>query len=184
MAHSIKREQYTFRGRRVTLDTAQLSTDCYETMLLYPNGGEIASATAKTAYEALQQYARIRAAHLPDSERPAPAPLCGKYARLRDDLKKALAAGRAAEDADPEDGGTCNRDSAALSLPRWTASKVKQAAKEAGTGCFIWTFFGSHCFVIDPKTCGQGNARSRNTEAMIAALQSMGYDAHGYYQMD
>ena len=187
MTTSIKHEDYTLRGRRVTLDTAELSPGVYETMLFRSSSGlEIDSATATTEVEALEQYARIRAAYLPDEERltPAPIPLTGKYAQLRDDLKKALETGRAAEDADPEDDGTCNFDSAALYLPRWPAAKVEQAAKEAGTGCFIWTIFSSRRFVFTPNTRSQANARSRNAEAMTAALRSMGYDAMDYCQMD
>ena len=187
MINTVKHEEYTYNRRRVILDTAEIFPGVYETMLLRSsNGEEIASMTATTEAEALAQFAEIRLTHRPDSERKAkaPAPLTGKYAKLRDDLKKALAAGRAVEDANPEDGGTCNFDSSALSLPRWTAEKVKQAAKEAGTGCFVWNCYGSKQFVFGPDTRAQGNARSRNAEAMTAALRSMGYDAMDYCQMD
>lgn len=185
MLKSIMHEQYTYKGRRVILNASELSPGRFEIMLLrYSDGEGIAEASARTEAEAREQYAKIRAAHLPDEERPAPAPLSGKYAQLRDDLKKALEAGRAAEDADPEDGGTCNLDAASLSLPRWNADKVKQAAKEAGTGCFAWNLFNSRRYVFIPNTRSQGNARSRNAEAMTAALRSMGYDAMDYSQMD
>jgi len=185
MPNSIKREEYTLKGRRVILDTAQLSPNKYETMLYRASDGlDIDSSTAATEAEALEQYARIRAAYPPDKKRnTTPAPLTGKYAKLRDDLKKALETGRAAEDANPDDSGTCNFDSAALSLPRWNSNKIMQAAKEAGTGCFTW-MCGSRHFVFSPHTRSQANARSRNAEAMTAALRSMGYDAAGYYQMD
>lgn len=113
--------------------------------------------------------------------RPA---LTGKYAKLRDDLISALAAGRAAEDANPEDGGTCNFDSAALQLPYWNGAMVEQAAREAGTRCFVWALWGSKSFVFGPDTRAQGNARSRNAEAMAEALKRMGYVATMYYQMD
>ena len=114
----------------------------------------------------------------------SPAPLKGRYAKLRDDLRKALAAGKAAETENPEDGGTCNFDSASISLPRWRSSLVEQAAAEAGTGCFTWSLFGGSRFVFSPDTRSQGNARSRNAEAMTEALRSMGYDAMDYSQMD
>lgn len=187
MTESIKREEYTLKGRRVVLDTARLSPGEYETMLFHSSDWlEIDSATAATEAEALAQHAKIRAAYPPDAERPtsAPAPLTGKYAKLRDDLKAALAEGRAAEDASPEDGGTCNFDSPALDLPRWNAAKIQQAAKEAGSGCFIWSPFGSRLFVFRPNTHAQGNARNCNAEAVSAALRRMGYDAFCYYQMD
>ena len=119
-----------------------------------------------------------------DGFSPAASDLPGKYARLRDDLRAALEAGRAAEAADPEDGGTCNFDAAALSLPRWSADLIRQAAQEAGTGCFSWDCYGKRLWVIGPDTRAQGNARSRNAEAMVRALQAAGYDALDYCQMD
>ena len=113
--------------------------------------------------------------------RAAGGRVCG---RLRDDLRKALEAGAAAEQENPEDGGTCNFDSAALYLPRWNACKVEQAAKEAGTACSTWHLFGTKHFVFCPRTAAQANARSRNAEAMTQALKAMGYDAIDYCQMD
>lgn len=184
---TIKHEEYTHNRRRVILDTAEIHNGIFETMLLRDSDGEeLASMTASTEAEALAQFATIRASHLPDAERKsqAPAKLTGRYAKLRDDLRQALAAGRAAQAANPEDGGTCNFDSAALCLPRWNGKKVKQAAKEAGTSCFTWNCFGSRMFVFGPNTNAQGNARSRNAEAMTHAFRSMGYDAMDYCQMD
>ncbi len=134
MINTIKHEEYTLKGRRVILDTAELSPSNYETMLMTPGGYvEIASMSATTEADALRHFAEIRAA---------------------------------------------------LSLPRWTAEKVKQAAKEAGTGCFIWNCYGARQFVFGPDSRAQGNARSRNAKAMTAALRSMGYDAMDYCQMD
>lgn len=155
-------------------------------LLARSSGQEYASARAATEAEALAAYDKIRAAHLPDNERSAdkPAPLTGRYAQLRDDLRAALQAGRAAEEADPEDGGSSNFDSASLYLPRWNKAKVEQAAKEAGTGCFTWKLFGQLRYVFRPDTHSQGNARSRNAEAMTAALCGMGYDACDYCQAD
>ena len=118
------------------------------------------------------------------TEKPATKPLSGKYAKLRDDLRAALEAGRNAERENPEDGGTCNFDSVALSLPRWQAAKVEQAAKEAGTSCFSWDLFGGRRWVFGPDTRAQGNARTRNAEAMTRTLAGMGYQAMDYCQMD
>ncbi len=179
MPKCIKREEYIYNGHRVILDTAQLSDREYETMLMKRNGEEIACMVARTELDALKQFAKIRADHPADEKN-----LSGKYAKLRDDLKKALQAGRAVEEAEPEDGGTCNFDAASISLPRWNTEKVKQAAKEAGTGCYIWDLYGIKRFVFSPNTHGQANARSRNAEAMTAALKEMGYDAIEYCQMD
>lgn len=124
-------------------------------------------------------FSKFYAKYLPDGEKP----LTGKYAKLRDDLKKAIFEGCKTEENDPEDGGTCNFDSTAIYLPRWQRKKVEQAAKEAGTSCFYWVSFGSH-FVFHPQTKAQANARSRNAEAMTKALQRMGYDAIDYCQID
>lgn len=110
--------------------------------------------------------------------------LTGKYAKLRDDLRAALRVGRMAEAQNPEDGGTCNFDSASIALPRWAAAKVEQAAKEAGTSCWKWSLYGNARFVFSPNTNGHANARSRNAEAMAEALRSMGYDTFEYCQMD
>lgn len=110
--------------------------------------------------------------------------LTGKYAKLRDDLILALTVGSAVEEANPEDGGTCNFDSLEIHLPRWKGDLIKQAAKEAGTRAFSTTVYGSKIWLFNPKTKGQANARSRNAEAMAKIMQERGYDASVWYQMD
>lgn len=110
--------------------------------------------------------------------------LTGKYAKLRDDLRAALRAGQAMEAENPEDGGTSNFDAASLLLPRWTKSKIYQAAREAGTVCTTARLYGQCRYVFEPHTHSQGNARSRNAKAMTDALRSMGYEAYNYYQID
>ena len=169
-------------GAWLTLDVAELEPGRFEVAVLRSDGYELQTAEAGSLSEAERLYRSYYGRYVA-GRAPAPAPLSGRYAKLRDDLRAALAAGRAAEDADPEDGGTCNFDSAAVRLPRWQLSKVQQAAKEAGTSCFVWELFGRH-FVFGPDTRGQGNARSRNAEAMVAALLALGYDAIDYCQMD
>lgn len=113
-----------------------------------------------------------------------PAPLSGKYAALRDAIIVALAAGRATEDAKPDDGGTCNFDAPALVLPRWNAAKIQQVAKEAGSSAFAWNLYGSKLWVLRINSGAQGNARTTNAEAACASLTAAGYDCHMYYQMD
>ena len=108
-------------------------------------------------------------------------PLTGKYAKLAEDLRVALATGRAAEIENPEDGGTCNFDSPAIYLPKWRKSLVEQAAREAGCGCFD---ISTGCFLFMPDTGGQGNARTRNARAMTNKLKELGYKASVHYQMD
>ena len=171
-------------GNQITIDAAELSPGIFEVVALRADGLEMDSVTASNLIEARDNYHKFMRKYVAPEPKRVISPLTGKYAQLREDLKKALEAGRAAEDADPEDGGTCNHDSASICLPRWIAAKVEQAAKEAGTGCFTWNLYCSRRFVFTPNTRAQGNARSRNAEAMTAALRSMGYDAMEYSQMD
>lgn len=111
-----------------------------------------------------------------------PKPLTGKYAKLRDDLRKVYEIGKAAA-AQVEDGGTCNFDAPSISLPRWQSAKVKQACKEAGCGCFEWKSFGRR-WVISFRIAGQAYKRETAAEAMTKALADMGYDALTYCAID
>jgi hypothetical protein len=175
--------EYKWRGRWVILDSCQLYPDRFETLLLYRAGfgDEIASRTSPTAEGAAADFAEL--ARLYPEDGPA-APLSGKYAKLRDDLKKALLAGVTAEQENPEDGGTCNFDAPSLFLPKWREEKVKQAAEEAGTHCSAWTLWGIKRFVFQPKSNAQANARTRNAEAVTKSLKELGYDAFCYSAMD
>ena len=109
--------------------------------------------------------------------------LKGKYAKLRDDLKKALVAGEVAE-INSADGGTCNFDSSGVQLSRWNKEMVRQAVKEAGTHAYEWSWLGGGWWVICPKTHSQGLARTNNAEAVTKALADSGYTVCGYYAMD
>lgn len=111
-------------------------------------------------------------------------PLTGRYAKLRDDLKIALAAGQEAAAAYDTDEGTCNFDAAALILPRWNRKLLKQAAEEAGTVCSEWSGWIKSAYVFHPRVRAQGNPRSAAAEAMTEKLKELGYDALTYYQMD
>lgn len=111
-----------------------------------------------------------------------PKPLTGKYAKLRDDLRKVYKIGKAAA-AQVDDGGTCNFDAPSISLPRWQSAKVKQACKEAGCGCFEWKSFGRR-WIISFRIAGQAYKRETAAEAMTKALAGMGYDALTYCAID
>lgn len=162
----------------LVIDAAEIKPGLYEIMVLKNmQGEEIECHTTNNINEAEGIWMDLVSKY----ENGISKPLTGKYAKLRDDLRIALKAGRSAEDANPEDGGTCNFDSAALKLPRWKEAMVKQAAKEAGTGAFKWH---NGWFVFGPNTSGQANARSRNAEAMTKSLDSLGYEAFEYCQMD
>lgn len=168
-------------GRQVVLDVAEIEQDVFEVAALDSECNEIELERVTDLDTARRLYGEMLRRF---TEKPATKPLSGKYAQLRDDLKAALEAGRNAEQENPEDGGTCNFDSVALFLPRWQESKIEQAAKEAGTSCFSWNLFGGRRYVFGPDTRAQGNARTRNAEAMTRALAEMGYQATDYCQMD
>lgn len=170
-----------YNGRQIVVDVAEITPGRFTVAALDAEGNEIESDEVEDLDTARRLYGELFRRL---TEKPATKPLSGKYAKLRDDLRAALEAGRNAEHENPEDGGTCNFDSVALNLPRWQAAKVEQAAKEAGTSCFSWDLFGGRRWVFGPDTRAQGNARTRNAEAMTRALAGMGYQAMDYCQMD
>lgn len=180
--NTIKHTEYKHNNRRVILDTCELAPGKYETMLLYPSGHEIDCRTARTEADALRDFEFILAAYPADKKPEAPKPLTGKYAKLRDDLRKVYEIGKAAA-AQVEDGGTCNFDAPSISLPRWQSAKVKQACKEAGCGCSEWKSFGRR-WVICFRIAGQAYKRETAAEAMTKALTAMGYDALTYCAID
>lgn len=162
-------------GEVVTLDTCEIFPGQYETMLVLEDGDELDSAVATTEAEALKDFARLRQKY----EAPF---LSGRYAVLAEALKAAAEAGRKAGAALGHDGGTCNFDAPALSLPRWNRKLVETAANAAGVGCFRWDLTGSYVF---PLRLGyQGAANTEAAEAAREFLQSAGYNASVYYQID
>ena len=179
--NTIKHTEYKHNGRRVILDTCELAPGKYETMLLYPNGHEIACRTAGTEADAIADFDELLTAYPADTKPAAPKPLTGKYAKLRDDLIKAHAVALDAA-AQVEDGGTCNLDAPSLLLPRWQSAKVKQACEEAGGDYFRWGY--SNRYVICLRLPGQAYKRETAAEAMTKALSDMGYDALTYCAID
>lgn len=172
-------KEYVHKKQLLIIDIA-IVNDEYEVIAMREDGDELDIATFSNKNDAIKCFNQFIAKYPEDTKK-----LSGKYAKLRDDLRTALEAGRQAQKQNPEDGGSCNFDSASINLPRWRSALVEQAAAEAGTRCFDWSLFGSRRYVFIPDHGGaQGNARSRNAEAMTAALRSMGYDAMDYSQMD
>lgn len=164
-------------GRLATLSAAQLPDGKFEVMLLTNDAAsdEIRSAQCETEKTALLIFAEMKDEyHTPE--------LTGRYKKLAEDLKEALAYGL--EHAGTDDGGTCNFDSPTLYLPRWDRKKVEIAARVAGTGCFTWDSFSKKCYVFSVPGVGQGYTRTNAAEAMSKFLESRGYDAGMYYQMD
>ena len=102
-----------------------------------------------------------------------------RYEQLTHDL---LHAGRTAAMLfwDSEDGGTCNLDAITITLPQWNEGKVKTAVEAAGMSA--WK--KGSCFVVNPRTSGQANRRTRICEAIKRELKSKGYDVGMFYMMD
>lgn len=165
-----------YMGKPIIIDLAEIYGK-FEVMVMGKKGIEIECFTSKDFDEAKTKYMEYRHKYY-ESE----GPLKGKYAKLRDDIIKALSVGEAAETDD--DGGACNFDGCAILTTRWRESLLKQVAREAGTTGHKWKIYGASYFVFSPRTHGQGNKRADNAEAMTKYMQSLGYDALTYCQMD
>ena len=105
-----------------------------------------------------------------------------KYVKLASDLTAAVAAARAA--APGPDDGACNFDSLMLSLPRWDAAKIEEAAKTAGIRAFDSTFCRRKVWVFTVPCGGQAEKYTRQAEAMCKTMKAAGYDAHVWYRLD
>lgn len=170
-----------YHGQNIIIDACELETGRFEVMTLYADGKhqgqEIESRIVNTVSEAEEVFRDMlfRYKDQPDAE------LKGRYAKLRDDLKKAVEAGREVDFG--EDGGTCNFDAPSIG-GRWIMSKIKQAAKEAGTGVFKWELYGGSRYVFSTPTGAQGNRNCRVSAAMCESLRESGYDVIEYCAMD
>ena len=173
------RTEYGSGKSRLIVDACQISADLYEVITMRPHGEEIELMRVATEEEARAVYAQMadRYAHVAETAM-TPAML-----RLVAALKAAADAGRAALTG--EDGGACNFDSPALSLPHMTEKQVSACAKAAGTTVFVWRLYGQRLWVFNVPVSGpQGNDRTRQADAMTASLAAAGYDALTYSQMD
>lgn len=184
MPESIKRDEHIrlADGRLMTLDASKLEEGKYEVMLLnWRTGDELDVVMTATEAGALEEFERLRKRwHHPEA---MPAELKGRYKKLAEDLKAALAYGL--ERKGDDDGGTSNFDAPSLHLPGWTRKKVEAAAEYAGLGCFTWNLWGSKSYVFSIRRgVGQGYTRSRAAEAMREYLKGLGYDASTYCQAD
>lgn len=103
------------------------------------------------------------------------------FAKLEADLRTA----RAAADALPfeGDGGSCNHDACALSLPHQRAEKVREVVRRAGLSAIVVFRFGIRQFLIQPHR-GQGDHRTKCAEAMIASLRVRGWDVSMHSRAD
>lgn len=185
------RVERKYKNKKIIIDLAELPGGAYEAIAMYKlDGLDFDCFRSRDYDEAINAFNQMVEKYPADPEkkrvekRLEEKPMSGKYAKLRDDLKVALAAGQEVEKSNPEDGGTCNFDSTALCLPRWRYAEIKRAAEEAGTHCFKWNLYGTIHYVFSPITKGQGNARSRNAETVTLTMKSLGYDAMDYCQAD
>lgn len=85
---------------------------------------------------------------------------------------------------DTPDGGTCNLDSVTvkISIPANLAAQTwvrleKMLARDCGR---MWKGY----YMVDIPLSGQGNRRTRMTEAACKSLKSAGYNAAMFYQID
>lgn len=173
------RTEYGSGKSRLIVDACQISADLYEVITMRPHGEEIELVRVATEEEARAVYAQMadRYAHVAETAM-TPAML-----RLVAALKSAADAGRAALTG--EDGGACNFDSPALSLPHMTEKQVSACAKAAGTTVFVWRLYSQRLWVFNVPVAGpQGNDRTRQAEAMTASLATAGYNAITYSQLD
>lgn len=164
-----------WKGKPIIIDIAEVGGK-YEVMALVEGGEEIDSYTTDDMAVAKRVFNDM-------CKRYSLPPLKGKYAKLRDDISKAITKAKAAITLNPEDGGTCNFDAPTVCLKGWNREKVKQAALEAGTDAYPWGMWGRIEFVFSVNA-GHGNARTRYAEAMRDSLKEAGYDAGMYYAMD
>lgn len=168
-------------GKPIIIDVANLG-GTYEVMAFVPRTGTEHECQRTASLEEAAQFYRdmLDRYALKEGEN---APLTGRYAKLRDDLKAALKAAEQAA-AGVDDGGTCCLDAPSLHLPRWRQSLVEQAAKEAGVGCSTWRLFGEKRYVFSMRTPGQARKVERAAEAATAELARRGYDSFCYQQAD
>ena len=166
-----------WHGDDVLVDAAEINGK-YEVMVLDRHGNDYECEVVDTLGEAEESFMRMVRKYSGE-----PSVLKGRYAKLRDDLKRALASGAEEEKAYKYDLGTCNFDATGVCLRNWKHDLVRQAAKEAGTTAYTWEL-GAGWWVFNPITHSQGSARTRNAETVTALMGGSGYRVCGYYETD
>lgn len=101
-----------------------------------------------------------------------------------DQIKTAIRIADKALTENPEDGGTCNLDSAMVKREKYfTYDETLAMFKECG----LYAYKGSGWnkgWIIVPGNCGQANARTRWSEAFAKSLKRQGFETSMYYQCD
>jgi len=102
-------------------------------------------------------------------------------------FREAAAAALAADPGEglENDGGTCNFDTPAISLPGMREKAVQACAEAAGitASAFDW-LGGRRWFFVHVPTFGQANRRTRMAEAACRRLKELGLNAVMYCQAD
>ena len=181
MFETINHNEVTYHGRRIIIDTCRLLSGEYETMAMYPNGHDLDTFTTLFPEEARENHRQLLAKYTEVVKQLKP--LSGRYLQLSHDLAAAAAVALKAS-ARSDDEGTCNLDTAVISLPRWQGEKIKQAAEAAGVRVSAFEWFGSRRYFVFVDAAGQANRRTAAAEAMAQALRGFGYSASVYYQAD
>ena len=181
MNQIIKRDSIKHAGHKLTISTVYLITPVqgynFVTTAHLPSASEVCTIRSATEPDARNAHAILLAKYA-----PKPVALGSKYAALTAMLKIAAEAARLVDLDD--DGGTCNFDSMTIHLLRWNEDGVKAAAKAAGLSAWRWQGYGGVQYVIGVPVGRQGNARTRQAEAMRNSMRAHGYDTGMYYQMD
>ena len=112
-----------------------------------------------------------------------------KYAKLTEDLKKALDATQYIEtDESIPDTGTCNFDDAGIFLNRWCEDKVNEAARRAGSYAIkredLSKAFHKTYFTFGFPSHNQGERRTARAEAICKILEELGYEVYLYQSTD
>lgn len=99
---------------------------------------------------------------------------------LPEKVRIAIAAGKAAAEAYPNDGGSANLDRVVIPVPGLRASQLPTLPG------YVQKRSGHHQqgIHLDTPWPGQGNQHSAGVRAMHASLQAQGVDCYIYHQLD
>lgn len=187
--NSICRAELKWKGQRIVISAARLpewdvgDREIYELMVMTKNGAkELEQRRFHDRNEAEEAWAETYWRYEEEADLwNRTRPLTGKYRDLAEALKSAVEAARAAVEANPDDGGTCNMDTATIYLPRYDATMVENAGRSAGVYCSKW---GKGEYHLVLPVGGQGYRQTVAAEAARDALKALGYSAGVYYMID
>lgn len=101
-----------------------------------------------------------------------------------DQIKTAIHIADKALAENPEDGGSCNFDSAMIKKEKWfTYDETIAMFKECGLLAYKMSGFYKGFIQVWGKG-GQANSRTRWAKAFAKALEEQGFETSMYYQLD